>query len=109
MAFNGLRFEYALEGSSNYIAWKENMEVVLENNGLKEFIDSDVLKPTSADTAVLDVWQKKVARARRITLEGVKYHVVSNLHGRATSFVMWKALADIFQSCSDHKKFGTEG
>ena len=42
MAFNGLRLEYALDGSSNYISWKERMEVVLEDNGLKEFIGNDV-------------------------------------------------------------------
>ena len=39
MAFYGLRLEYALEGSSNYIAWKDRMDVVLEDNGLKDFID----------------------------------------------------------------------
>ena len=54
MAFNGLRLEYALEGSSNYIAWKDSMEAVLEDNALKEFIDSDVPKPTSTDAALLD-------------------------------------------------------
>ena len=42
MAFNGLRLEYALDGSSNYIAWKDHMEVVLEDNGLKDFIDQEV-------------------------------------------------------------------
>ena len=26
MAFNGLRLEYALDGSLNYIAWKDHME-----------------------------------------------------------------------------------
>ena len=40
MYFNGLRLDYALKGSSNYIAWKDRMEVVLEENGLKEFIDN---------------------------------------------------------------------
>ena len=39
MAFNGLRFKYALDGSSNYIAWKDRMEAVLEDKGLKDFID----------------------------------------------------------------------
>ena len=46
MSFNGLRLEYALEGSSNYIAWKDRMEAVLDDNGLKEFIDTDIPKPT---------------------------------------------------------------
>ena len=31
--------------SSNYIAWKDRMEAVLEDNGLKGYIDKDVPKP----------------------------------------------------------------
>ena len=42
------------------------MEAVLEDNGLKEFIDRDVPKPTSTDAALLDAWQNKVAKTRRI-------------------------------------------
>ena len=42
MLFNGLRLEYDLEGSSNYISWKDRMEAMLEDNGLKEFIDTDL-------------------------------------------------------------------
>ena len=64
MAFNGLRLEYALESSSKYIAWKDRMEAVLEDNGLKEFIDSDVPKSTSTDATLLDAWQKKVVKTR---------------------------------------------
>ena len=45
MGFNGLRLEYALEGNSNYISWKNRMEAVLEDNGLKEIIDKYVPKP----------------------------------------------------------------
>ena len=52
MSFNGLRLEYALEGSLNYIAWKDRMEVVLKDNVLKEFIDNDVPKPTSTDAEI---------------------------------------------------------
>ena len=66
MDFNGLQLEFALKGSSNYIAWKDRMEAVLEDNGLKEFIEKDDPKPTSTDAAVLDAWKKKVARERRI-------------------------------------------
>ena len=58
MDFNGLRLEYALEGSSNYISWKDRIEAVLEDNSLKEFIDNDVPKPTSKDVALLDAWQR---------------------------------------------------
>ena len=61
----------ALEGNSNYIAWKDRMEVVLEDNELKEFIEKDVPKPDAENVANIDAWQKKVAKARRILLEGV--------------------------------------
>ena len=71
MDFNGLRLEYELEGSSNYIAWKDRMEAVLKDNGLKGYIDNDGPKPNATDTANLDAWKKKVAKARRILLEGV--------------------------------------
>ena len=104
MDFNGLWLEYALEGSLNYIAWKDWMEVVLEDNGLKEFIENDVPKPTSMDAALLDTWKKKVAKMRRILLEGVRDHIFSRLHGKATPFSMWKALKDIFQSRNNHRK-----
>ena len=56
MFFNGLRLEYALEGSSNYVAWKDRMEAVLEDNGLKELVDMDVQKPI--DPTEVEAWQK---------------------------------------------------
>jgi hypothetical protein len=95
MTFNSLRLEYALEGSSKYIAWKDRMEVVLEDNGLKDYIDKDVPKPDATDTTNLDAWKKKVAKARRIMLEGVRDHIVSSLHGKTTPHAMWKVLTDL--------------
>ena len=104
MSFNELRLEYALDGSLNYIAWKDRMEAVLEDNGLKEFVDSDVPKPGCSDAALLDAWQKKTAKTRRILLEGVKDHIVSKIHRKSTPFLMWKTLTDLFQSISDQRK-----
>ena len=56
MSFNGLRLEYALEVSLDYISWKDRMKAVLEDNGLKEFIDNDIPKPTTLDAQLLDAW-----------------------------------------------------
>ena len=47
--FYGLRLEYSLKGSSNYISWKDRVDVVLEENALKEFIDNDIPKPPTTD------------------------------------------------------------
>jgi len=102
MAFNGLRLEYALDGSSNYIAWKDRMEAILEDNGLKDFIDQEVPKPI--DATELAEWKKCVARARRILLEGVRDHIVSSLHGKETPFLIWKTLKDLYQNSNDQRK-----
>ena len=101
MAFNSLRLEYALNGSSNYIAWKDRMEVVLENNNLKDFIDQEVPKVVAANDQELEEWNKCVARVRRILMEGVRDHIVSSLHGQDTPYSMWKTLKDLYQNSSD--------
>ena len=51
--------EYSLYGSSNFIAWKDRMEVVLDDNGLKEFIYVEIPKPASSDATALDAWKMK--------------------------------------------------
>ena len=71
MAFNGLILEYAIEGSYNYISWRDMIETIFDDNGLKEFIDNDVPKHVVTDVINLDAWKKKVEKARRILLEGV--------------------------------------
>jgi hypothetical protein len=48
--------------------------------------------------------QKKVAKVRRILLEGVQDHIVSSLHGKATPHAMWKVLTDLFQNSNSHRK-----
>ena len=80
------------------------MEVVLEDNVLKEFIDTGILEPNQVDVAQHEAWRKNVAKARRILLEGVRDHIVWSLHGKETPYAMWKALTDLFQSISDHRK-----
>ena len=104
MAFNGLRLEYALDGSLNYISYKDHMEAVLEDNSLKDFIDQEDPKPAAANAQELAESKKCVARARRIFLEGVQDHIVSSSHGKKTPFSIWKTLKDIYQNSSDQRK-----
>ena len=59
-----------MEGNSNYIVWKDRMEAMLEDNGLKEFIDQDIPKPLASNAKDLAEWKNCVARVRRIILEG---------------------------------------
>ena len=71
---------------------------------MKDFIDTDIPEPNQADVAQHEAWRNNVAKVRRILLEGVRDHIVSSLHGKENPYAMWKALIDLFQSRSDHKK-----
>ena len=104
MAFNDLRLEYALDGNVNYIVWKDHIEAVLEDNGLKDFIDQEVPKLAIGNATKLVEWKKCVARARRILLEGVRDLIVLSLHGKETPFSMWKTLKDLYQNNNDQRK-----
>ena len=72
MTFNRMRLEYALEGTSNCVAWKDPMEAVLDDNGLLEYIKTDIANPPNYEAQNLAQWKKDVAKARRIILEGVE-------------------------------------
>jgi len=103
MAFNGLRLEYALDGNLNYIASKDRMEVVLEDNGLKDFIDQEVPKPAVASATELAEWKKRAARARRILLERFQDHSLEP-PWKETLFSMWKTLKYLYQNNTDQRK-----
>ena len=80
------------------------MEAVLEDNGLKEFIDQEIPKPTTLNALNLAEWKKCVAKARKIILEGVREHIVLSLHGKGALYAMWKTLTDLYQNNNVQRK-----
>eukprot|EP00253_Pinus_taeda_P002148 PITA_02148 len=74
--------EYALEGSSNYIAWKDSMEAVLDDNWSKEFIDADIPKPADAAQSKSD--QRKLALKDQ--LRNIKCEKGDNMPKHVTKF-----------------------
>lgn len=61
------------------------------------------MKPPTYDAKDMVEWRKCVEKSRRIILEGVRDHIISNLHGKDTKFEIWKALMDLFKNNSDHR------
>ena len=77
MTFNWIRLEYALDENLNFIAWKDHMEAVLDDNGLLEYVKTCIEKPGSTDAQNISQWKRDVAKARRIILEGVTLSQIS--------------------------------
>ena len=77
---------------------------MLEDNGLKEFIDINIPKNPTIDVQDLIDQKKCVEKMRRIIVEGVRDHIVSSIHGKDTPYTMWQDLNDSFHNNIDHKK-----
>eukprot|EP00253_Pinus_taeda_P020201 PITA_20201 len=98
MSFYDLRLKYALEGSSNYIAWKDRMEVVLEDNRLKEFIDHNISKPLTSDAKDMEEWIKSDRRklALKEKLRKIKMEKGDSIPKYLTKFTQcWDELGSI--------------
>lgn len=80
------------------------MEFVLDDNGVWEYTQINIPKLATLDAQALSQWNKDTIRAKRIILEGVIDHVVSNLKEKETHFSMWKNLIDLFHSNNADRK-----
>ena len=80
------------------------MEGVSDDNGVLEHTQTDIPKPVASYAQELAHWKKDTTIFKRIILDGVRDHVVSNLYGKGTPFAIWKTLTDLFQSSNDVRK-----
>jgi len=62
------------------------MEEVLDDNGMCDNTKIYILKPIILDEQQLAHWKKDTKKSRRISLEGVRDKIVSNLYGKETTF-----------------------
>ena len=69
MATVGLRDQHRLDGASNYVIWKARISFLLDEFGLKAYIDNVVAVPM--DAYQLKEYKKEMAWAKRLILDGV--------------------------------------
>lgn len=80
------------------------MEPIFDENGVLEYVKTDIAKPQQSNAQKIAQWKKDVVKVRIIILEGVRNHVVSNIHGKETPFSMLKTLTKLFKNYNDHRK-----
>jgi len=71
------------------------MSFLLDEHALKTYVNSVVAEPVDADP--LKKYKAEMAKAKTMTLDGVKDHVVCHVASRATAKEMWNALATLYQ------------
>jgi hypothetical protein len=90
----GLRFKYRLEGASNFGPWRECIGLVLEENGLLEFVEGKAIPPT--DPSQLEAHLQKDVNMRRFILDGVKDHIITYLSIKMIDKEMWETLLKLY-------------
>lgn len=78
------------------------MSFLLDEYGLKPFIDVVIAIPTDANQ--LKEYRKEMARAKRLILDGVHDHIVSHIAGKGAAREMWETLTTLYQGNSERRK-----
>ena len=102
MVSTGLRDQDKLDGASTFGVWKAKISLLLEENGIKDYVTSIVVVPTVVTQ--LATYKKEDAKARRIILDGVKDHIILNISVQDTTKKMWDAILNLYQNAMTTRK-----
>jgi hypothetical protein len=93
---NTLKLEDMLERETNFCAWKARVLLLLEENYLKEYVQSMVADPTNLQE--LAAHKKKEVKAKRVLLESVKDHLIHHIVEKTIPKNMYDALVGLYQN-----------
>lgn len=54
IVYQGLRLDHYLEGESNFVPWKRRIMIVLEDNGVGEFVNHAITPPPGPQELTCD-------------------------------------------------------
>ena len=97
-----IRYDYSLEGASNYISWKARITLVLMENGLWNFANSTVTP--SKNPRDLTIHRLKDVKVKRIILDVVKDHLIPHIAEKKLPRGMWEDLTGLYQSNNHNRK-----
>ena len=94
-----IRYEDKSDGISNYLPWKVRITTVLKEWKIWNFENTKMTKPTNKDD--LEEHEALEARAQRVILDGVKYHLIPHLAEKKTANDMWVTLKQLHMVLKD--------
>ena len=102
MTSAGLRDQDRLDGASNFGVWKARICLLLEENGIKDYVTSVVVVPM--DATQLAAYKKDNDKTKRIIFDGVKDHIVPHILELDTTKKMWDAILNLYQNATTNRK-----
>jgi hypothetical protein len=96
------KLDEKLEGVDNFRAWKYRVMLVLEENGLKGFIEADIPKPEGDEDKPKH--KKSLVKAKRIIVDSIKDHLIPHVSSLKTPKKMFDALSRLYEGKNVNKK-----
>ena len=97
-----MKTEDRLDGQSNFRSWKYRVMIILEDNDLAQYVRTDVAKPND-DPGKL-TFKKNMIKAKRIILESVNDHLLSNIDDLNTPKAMFDYFSNLYESKNNNRK-----
>ena len=91
----GFPVEDHLDGVSNYGSWKPRVLMTLEENEVKDFAVKEA--PFPDDATQQTAWRKSDVKARKITMDSVRNHLISIIAKKETAKEMFDSLKKLFE------------
>ncbi len=91
----GLKIEDRLEGASNFISWKSKILLILEENDILPYVESEVQEPT--DTIEKATWKKNKILAKRIIIDSMKDHLIPSISKLKFAEEMFDSLHSVYE------------
>ena len=82
----GLRVEYRLNGTSNFLSWEERVTLVLKEYDLWELVDK--VSVSLIDKVALEAHEKKEIKVEKVNLDSMKDHLIPNLSKKKMTKIM---------------------
>jgi len=86
--------DQTLVGASNFLAWKNRTDIVLEVNEIIDHVHGKVSKPS--EERALSKYMKKDLKAQKILKESIKDSLISYVTKLETSKEIYDKLEEIF-------------
>ena len=102
MASASLRDQNKLDGASNFGVWKARISLLLEVNGIKDYVTNVVV--VLMDMTNLIAYNKDDAKEKRIILGGVKDYIVPHIIELDIVNKMWEAIFNLYQNATTKRK-----
>ena len=97
--------KWKIEGAANFSPWKARISLILEENELWDIVHGTTTNPVVVPADAIDkvAFMKKDIRARRVSLDAVKDHVIPHISAKDHAFEMWTSLTNLYQSSNENR------